>query len=123
MEYSKVTALDEEEKVTQKRRASSVSYHYLYPCDLLEEALRALFMCFGLDDNKSHADEELEPESSTTGANPAKTDPSTPELQVAEPTEDAADPPSSIPETTEIASASARVVRTPIGSGRGPQIN
>ncbi|XP_062018924.1 uncharacterized protein LOC133735540 [Rosa rugosa] len=121
MEYSKVTALDEEEKVTDKR--PSVSYHYLYPCDFLEEVLRALFKCFGLD-NKSQAYEEQEPEK-TTGANPETSTPSTPELQVADPSDpkEAADPPSSTSVTTEIAAASTRVVSPPIGSGRGPQIN
>ncbi|KAM5562093.1 hypothetical protein ABKV19_017353 [Rosa sericea] len=120
MEYSKVTALDEEEKVTENR--SSVSYHYLYPFDFLEEALRALFKCFGLD-NKSQADEEQEPEK-TTGANPDKSTSSTPELQFADPSDpkEAADPPSSTSVTTEIAAASTRV-SPPIGSGRGPQIN
>ncbi|XP_024165493.1 uncharacterized protein LOC112172399 [Rosa chinensis] len=122
MEYSKVTALDEEEKVTDKR--PSVSYHYLYPCDFLEEALRALFKCFGLDNN-SQAYEEQEPEK-TTRANPETSTPnSTPELQVADPSDpkEAADPPSSTSVTTEIAAASTRAVSPPIGSGRGPQIN
>ena len=102
MEDSKVTGLEEEEKVTDEKKPP-VSYHYLYPCDLLEEAVRALFKCFGLD-NKSQANEEQEPAESATGENPEISDPaSTPEPQVAdpsEPTEAAADPPSSTPETT-----------------------
>ncbi|KAK4601558.1 hypothetical protein RGQ29_010923 [Quercus rubra] len=114
----------------------TVVYSAYNPCHVLEEALRAILKCLGVDtkeqEESSSSDQKDEningtntqdPSSTTEEVSeiPSSTDPDPPSST----TDPEADPPSSTA-TVEVAASAAAVrapPRPPLSTGSGPQIN
>ncbi|TKY51489.1 hypothetical protein E2542_SST23005 [Spatholobus suberectus] len=96
----------------EERTGTFFVYH---PCYFLEEALRALLGCLGVESESSQAKEEKSALPQTPGADPITNSPSNP---------DAADPPSATDQTINASSVARRGGRgSGLSDGSGPQHN